>query len=98
MAIQPRSASLRQKLVVLVLSTIAVFAVSRMARAQSAQQNILDYWSDRRLTNLESQNLDARLRVVESDMFEVKWLTRTVTATLIGQFILAGISLRRKSS
>lgn len=85
----------RRYFIVLFCSLIAVFGVSRLARAQ--QQNIQDYWSDRRLTAIESQNLDARLRVVESDMFEVKWLTRTVTATLIGQFILAGISLRRKS-
>ncbi len=81
----------RRQLIVLLLSTVAVFAVSAMARAAQAD------WSDRRLTTLENYNLDARIRVLESDMFEVKWLSRTVTATLIGQFILAGISLRRKS-
>ena len=83
---------------ILALSTVAVISI--FAQSAWAQQT-MDYWSgvsvlDRKVSMLESQNLDGRLRVVESDMFEVKWLTRTVTATLIGQFIIAGISLRRK--
>ncbi len=85
----------RRRLQVIVISLMAVVTISAYARSANAQQTMID-WNDRRLTNLENLNLDARLRVVESDMFEVKWLTRTVTATLIGQFILAGISLRRK--
>src|SRR5690349_8369103 len=64
----------RPFILALVLSLLLVFAVSTLARAQQP----IDWsaFSDRRITTLENQNLDARIRVVESDMLEVKWLSR----------------------
>lgn len=54
-------------------------------------------WLDRRVSVIESQNIDGRLRVLESDMSELKWLSRSVAAAMIGQFAISGMSLLRRN-
>jgi len=51
---------------------------------------------DRRLSTIESQNLDGRLRVNESDMAELKWLSRSVAVAVIGQFAVAGMAALKR--
>ena len=50
----------------------------------------------RRITIVEAQQLDGRLRVVESDMAEVKYLTRAVVIAVIGQLAVGGIGMLRR--
>lgn len=54
-------------------------------------------WVGKRVEVLEAQNFDGRLRVLESDMGEVKYLTRTITTVMIGQFAFIGITVLRKA-
>lgn len=56
----------------------------------TAAQMTLPEWTDRRLSVLEAQNLHGRLLVIESDVNEIKFLQRTVTVALIGQFAAVG--------
>lgn len=40
------------------------------------------------------KDLSGRVRVLESDMMEVKWLARAVAVAVIGQLVIASFSLR----
>ena len=40
---------------------------------------------------------EARLSVIENDMIEIKWLTRTVAAALVAQMVSGLYVLRRKN-
>lgn len=52
----------------------------------------------RRVTKLESDDYAGRLRVLESDMTEVKWLARGAAAAVMGQLLLAaGVGVRRRT-
>lgn len=52
----------------------------------------------RRVGKLESDDYAGRLRVLESDMTEVKWLARGAAAAVMGQLLLAaGVGVRRRS-
>ena len=50
----------------------------------------------RRLASLDAQDVPGRVRVLESDMSEVKWLIRGVAAAMIGQLSIA--VMRRRQS
>lgn len=49
---------------------------------QALQPPAVD-WTAQTVRDLYSQNLDGRMRVLESDMFEVKWLTRLLVGTMV---------------
>ena len=56
-------------------------------------------WLERRVTTIEAQNLYGRVLVLESDMIELKWLSRMATAALVGQFgsmVIRAINKRRQ--
>lgn len=48
----------------------------------------------RDVETIQQIQAEARLRLLEADMTEVKWLGRTVAAALIGQLVLAGLAKR----
>lgn len=80
--------------IALVGASWMVVASISLAANFSSQFPQIDY-TDRRLNTLEGQTLDARLRVVENDMVEVKWLTRCVTAAVVGQIVML-VAARKK--
>ena len=52
----------------------------------------------RRLGRLEEvKDMGSRLAVLENDMFEIKWMSRTVMGALVAQLIISGLAVRRKS-
>ncbi len=78
---------LRWVLVCVTLASIGFIVVN-------AQMTLAE-WNDRRLSVLEQQkdiivtnqsDLSGRVLVLESDMVELKWLSRTATVALVGQF------------
>lgn len=52
---------------------------------------------DRRLGMIEGEmdreGIAARVRVLESDMYEVKWLARGMVLAVFGQLVVSGLSL-----
>lgn len=48
---------------------------------------------ERRVAEID-KGLSGRVLVLESDMAEVKWLTRGVTMAVIGQLVVAGMGLK----
>lgn len=52
---------------------------------------------ERRVADLERLGVDARLRVLENDMFEVKWLTRGVTVAIFSQIGISMVRSRRRN-
>ncbi len=62
-----------------------------IARAQDGTVASLE----RRIADID-KDLSGRVRVLESDMAEVKWLSRAVTAAVIGQLVMAGMGLRER--
>lgn len=95
-------AILRLSLVVLLLHIgVAVFAVAQSGPSvETAVQTVRIENLTERVRRIEDANLDGRLRTVESDMVEVKWLSRGVTAAIIGHLVatILGISGKRRSS
>lgn len=49
---------------------------------------------ERRIADVD-KDLSGRVRVLESDMAEVKWLARGVAAAVMGQLVLAGLKERK---
>jgi hypothetical protein len=47
----------------------------------------------RRLSFVEGQRLDGRIAVLEDNMFEIKWMSRGVALTVLGQLFLQGMSV-----
>ncbi len=70
------------------LAAIVVVCWGAIVVNTAAQMTMTD-WIDRRLTVIETQNLYGRVLVLESDMTELKWLSRTAAAALVGQFASA---------
>ena len=83
------------------LIAAALFHGSRLL-AQSQETinervSIQQFVLEKRVDKLESIEAEARLRGLESDMGEVKWLGRTVALAVIGQLVLAALSMRQHS-
>ncbi len=92
---------IRVGLVLQLVLTGAYFVCVRPIQAQSQDainavtlQQVGD--ARRRIEDLERQSIAPRLAVLEENMFEVKWLGRTVAAAVIGQLVLAGLSASGK--
>ena len=49
-----------------------------------------------RVASIEMADAAGRLRVLESDMAEVKWLGRSVALAVAGQLVIAGLGTREK--
>jgi hypothetical protein len=75
----------------------ALLLVVNMAVAQTSYTDWAITEMSRRLTLIEGQNIESRLRVLESDMAELKWLSRSVAVAVIGQFAVAGMGALRRS-
>jgi hypothetical protein len=71
-----------------ILVSIILVCIGLIVANTAAQMTMTD-WIDRRLTVIESQNLFGRVLVLESEMVEIKWLSRTAVVALIGQFAAA---------
>lgn len=50
---------------------------------------------ERRVSEID-KDLSGRVKVLENDMAEVKWLTRGVTMAVIGQLVVAGMGLKER--
>ncbi len=98
---------MRRQRVVAVLSLIALMSMFAVAAAQTtraAQQagpaQPFSDWAvnelSRRVTILEGQSLDGRVRVLESDVAELKWMSRGVALAVAGQLVAIVIGLKRK--
>lgn len=75
----------------LLLVAFCAIASTGAALAQAAVD-----WNDRRITAIEAQNLHGRLQVLESDMSEIKLLSRMVAGIVISQLaITAAGAIRR---
>ena len=88
------------RILLLQLCLHAAVAVAA-AQGQGYDDATLRYRADdlsRRIGTVEALNLDARVRVLESDMSEVKWLARGVTIAVAGQLIMATIGLVDKKN
>ena len=97
---------------IVVAQLLAVFLWFWVARALAQSQetinaNVTYQISElyRRIAEVEGQgakslstawDLDARMRLLEHDMNEVKWLGRSVAAAVIGQLVIAGMGWRRR--
>lgn len=81
------------------LQLVGVVACLSVARAQSQEtiNAVIDQKMgtlDGRVSKLEAMNSDPRLRVLESDMTEVKWLGRSVAGLVAGQLVVLLFGLR----
>lgn len=79
---------MRRALLIAILATVGWLFVVHLA----AQID----WNDRRITVIEAQNLDARVRVLENDMSEIILISRSVAIAVIGQFAIAAYSAIKK--
>lgn len=51
----------------------------------------------RRIVRIEElKDVAARIAVLEDNMFEIKWLSRTVAAALVVQLFVNGVTFRRR--
>lgn len=92
-------ASIAMSALLLPLNFAFSWSRAQGVRAQAHGESFSD-WAvnelSRRVTSIEGENLDGRLRVVESDMAELKWLSRSVAVAVIGQFAVAGMGVLKK--
>ena len=55
--------------------------------------------NSRRITKLEEiKELASRLAVLEDNMSEVKWLSRTVTAAFVVQLVVLGLGAKKRQN
>lgn len=53
---------------------------------------------ERRVTTIENQSLDARVRVLESDMTEIKYWVRGIGVGIMISLIVAGRQIGKKET
>ena len=84
---------LRIWMVRLLLAELLILSGYAMTIARAQEIPIASL--QRQLSDMD-KDLSGRVRVLESDMAEVKWLSRAVTAAVIGQLVMAGMGLRER--
>lgn len=82
-----------------IIGALAALALTLLAfqsqEAINVEQRVMAENLERRVTKLEQTDASGRLRVIESDMYEVKWLARGTTGAVLTQ-ILAMVMNRRR--
>jgi hypothetical protein len=81
----------------LVSACLFTVVMASIAWAANLGPQSPDY-NNRRIDRLEDQRLDARLSTLESEMTEVKYLTRAVTGAVIVQLVLLGMARKKAIS
>lgn len=85
--------------VLLAHAAIAIGGAIAIGQSQDAineRQRALTEGLAARVDWMERQNIGGRVQVLESDMYEVKWLARGVALSVLGQLVMAARGRRKE--